>query len=213
MVGTSRNFIFNSELIGAFSFANNKYCFICKGAEQKYKRIFEETLEIEVKEITISESSLVGIFIAANSRAALLPWSATEEEIDVLKSYFDEVAVLRTKFNALGNLISANSKGAVLHADFTEDEVNFIKDVLKVKSIAILPAENRKLASFLVVNDKGFLASPLFDESALKLFREIFDTEGDIGTINRGSSAIKLGLVINEKGAVVGGLTTGAEIA
>jgi len=213
MSGTARNFIFNSELIGAFSFATNKFCLVCKGTEPKNKRIFEETLETEVREITISESSLIGIFIAGNSRGAILPWSSTKEEIDILKSYFDEIGVLNSKLNAIGNLISVNSKGAILHADFNEEEINFIKDVLKVKNIATLSSRNRKLASFLVVNDKGFLASPLFDEKDLELFRKVFEVDGDFGTVNRGSSAIKLGLIVNEKGAVVGGLTTGAEIA
>ena len=213
MAGSSRNLIFNSELIGAFSLATNKVCFVCKGIENKNKRIFEETLESEVKEITISESSLIGIFMVANSRGALLPWSATKEELDEIKSYFEEVEILKTKFNALGNLISANSNGAVLHADFKEEEIELIKDVLKVKQVVTLPKENRKLASFLVVNDKGFLASAFFDETALNIFREIFGVEGDVGTVNRGSFAIKLGIVANDKGVVVGALTTGAEIA
>jgi translation initiation factor 6 len=213
MAGSSRNLIFNSELIGAFSLATNKVCFVSKGIENKNKKIFEETLESEVKEITISESSLIGIFMVANSRGALLPWSATKEELDEIKSYFEDVEILNTKFNALGNLISANSNGAVLHADFKEEEIELIKDVLKVKQIATLPKENRKLASFLAVNDKGFLASPFFDETALNIFREIFGVEGDVGTVNRGSFAIKLGIVANDKGVVVGALTTGAEIA
>lgn len=213
MAGTARDFIFNSELIGAFCFATDKFCFVSKGIPEKTKQVLMETLEVEVKEISISESSLIGVFIAANQRGALLPSTATDEEVDEMKSYFEEVEVLKFKFNALGNLISANSNGAVLHFDFEEEMVEVIKSVLKVKNIALLPKQSRYLASFLIVNDKGFLASALFNEEAMKIFKETFKIEGDHGTINRGSGALKLGLIANNKGAVAGGLTTGAEIA
>ncbi len=213
MSGTSRNFVFNSELIGAYSLATDKVCFVCKGVGEKTKRVFEEALEVEVKEITISDSCLIGIFLVTNEKIALVPWSTTKKEIDELKSYFQEVAVLDIKFNALGNLISANTKGALIHVDLPDDTVELIKDLLKVKKVTKLPSKNRILASFLFVNEKAFLASPLFNKEVIELFKEVFETEGDFGTVNRGSYVIKLGMVANSKGAVVGGLTTGPEIA
>jgi len=112
----------------------------------------------------------------------------------------------------LGNLISANSNGAVIHINFNEEEINLIKDVLKVKNISFLPKGEQYLASFLYVNDKGFLASNYFSEKTLEIFRKTFNVNGDYGSVNRGSKIIKLGLICNNKGGIVGGITTGVEI-
>jgi translation initiation factor 6 len=210
--GTSKGFIYNSEIIGAFAYATNKVCLLPKGIDNKTKKIFNETLETEILETTISNSPLIGIFIVANENGAILPWTSSKEEIDMLKSYFKDIEVLESKFNAIGNLVSANSKGAVLHVDFNENEIELIKSVLKVNKIAKL-SKNKPLASYLFVDDNGFLASLYFDDYDIKMFEDVFSVQGDIGTVNRGSNIIKLGIIKNNKGLIVGGLTTGAEIA
>jgi translation initiation factor 6 len=212
MAGIDRAFIFNMEIIGAFSIATNKVCFLPKGVSQKTKELFKEILEVEIEEATIAESSLIGIFVAFNEKGILLPWNSTKEEKDKMTSYFENVEVLKSKYNALGNLISCNSSGAVLHINFNEEEINLIKETLKVKNISFLPEGENYLASFLYVNDKGFLASNYFSEKTLEMFKNTFNTNGGYGSVNRGSKIIKLGLICNNKGGIVGGMTTGVEI-
>jgi translation initiation factor eIF-6, putative len=212
VAGTSRGFIYNSEIVGAYAFATDDVCFLPKGIDNKIKKLFIETLETEIVEINISNSPLIGVFIVANENGALLPWTSTKEEIEILKSYFKNVEILQSKYNALGNLISVNSYGAILHISFDKEEIETVKNTLKIKKLAYLN-KGKPLASYIFVDNNGFLASPCFDDNDLKLFEEVFSVKGDIGTVNRGSNIIKLGIIKNNKGIIVGGLTTGAEIA
>lgn len=212
MAGTTKGFIFNTEIIGAYSFATDYACFLPKGVNEKVKRLFEETLETEIVETNVSNSPLIGIFMVANENGAILPWTASKDEIDTLKSYFKDIEILHSKYNALGNLISVNSHGMILHINFNEEEIETIKSTFKINKVARLD-KGKPLASYIYVDNNGFLASPYFDDYDLKLFEEVFSVQGDIGTVNRGSNIIKLGIIKNNKGIIVGGLTTGAEIA
>ena len=132
MAGTYKCSIFNSEIIGAFSYTNDKFCFLPKNVDEKVKRIFSEALEVEVAEITIAESPLIGIFLIATNNKALVPWNITKEEIDTLKSYFDEVVIFNSKYNAIGNFVSFNSNGVLIHFNLNEEEIEQIKEVLNV---------------------------------------------------------------------------------
>jgi len=88
-----------------------------------------------------------------------------------------------------------------------------IRDVLGVevvkRSIAGIPT----VGSVLVVTNRGGLIHPDAEEEEVKALSEIFRVPILTGTVNFGVSFVRIGLVANSYGAIVGEETQGPEIA
>ena len=67
----------------------------------------EDTLGLEVAQMSIGGSALVGALIAGNSNGIAVADIATEEDIDRLTS-FGDVVVMESGVNAAGNLLVVN---------------------------------------------------------------------------------------------------------
>ena len=61
-------------------------------------------------------------------------------------------------------------------------------------------------------SNKGVLAHPLIREEEKRKIQEVLKVPVETGTINGGVPYVKMGIVANSKGAVVGTLTTGPEL-
>ncbi|KUO80177.1 MAG: hypothetical protein AT714_05805 [Vulcanisaeta sp. OSP_8] len=59
---------------------------------------------------------------------------------------------------------------------------------------------------------EGCLLSPDAKDDDVKKVRDYFNLNVDVGTVNRGRSFIRGGLVVNNNGGLVGNDTTGFEI-
>ena len=72
----------------------------------------EDCLGLEVSQMSVGGSALVGSLVAGNSNGIAVADIATEEEIDHLTS-FGDVVVMESGVNAAGNLLIINENGAV----------------------------------------------------------------------------------------------------
>lgn len=192
---------FNSPNIGIFSEANNEVAVVPPEATAKFKKNIGEKLEVKVIETTICNSNLVGVFIAMNDDEVLVPPTATEIEKRKLEKHL-EVVEVDTRYTAIGNLVAMNNQNtAVSH---------LIKKDVEGEPIKI--AGSDIIGSSLFVTDEGFLAHRETTKKELKKAKNIFEVEGDIGTVNFGDPYVKTGIIGNNNGLLIGQRTTGPEL-
>ncbi len=200
--------------MGAFSFANDSFAIIPPDVPRKVEEVFEENLQVEVHQATVAGSVLLGILVAGNNRGLLLPNSATDDEVDVIKRLGGvRVERLQTKLTALGNLILANDHGALVYPSFDEKTVKTISSVLQVEAKKGSITGGGLVGSNGVATNRGVLVNPLAKEKDLNLLKEVLKVQADVGTVNRGIPYVRTGMTANSKGAVVGDETTGPELA
>jgi translation initiation factor 6 len=203
--------VFGNPNIGVYLFTNDDYTFVPPGVEEKVIRTIENVLKTTVVQTRIADSTLLGIFVAGNNHALILPRIVKDYEVEKLKSEVDmPIKVLDSKATAMGNVIVANSRFALLSPELKghEAEVSKVLGVpTEVRSVANIPT----VGSVLVVNDKGGVAHPDASDEELDYLGERFGVEIDVATVNYGVPFVKTGIVANNKGALLGELTTGIE--
>lgn len=200
--------------IGLYIFANDRVSFIPRDAEPKLEQLVSSVLGVPTHRLTIADTNVINILIIGNNKGVLLPHIVKDYELNIIKQAFDgNIAVVRTKFTALGNVCLVNDKAALLAPYVYEDLAKYVKEVLEVEviekgTINGIPT----VGSAAFVNNKGGLVHPDATEDDLNLLSDLFGTKFDIGTVNFGIGFIKSGLVGNSKGLLVGERTTGPEI-
>lgn len=200
--------------IGIYIFANDKISFIPKDSEQKLERLIQNILKVPIYRLSIADTNIINILVVGNNKGILVPYIIKEYELDVIKQFFEgNIAVVKSRFTALGNVCLVNDRAALLHPNAYEELSKSIKDVLEVEVIEKgmingIPT----VGSAAYVNNRGGLVHPDATERELETLSEIFGVRFDIGTVNFGIGFIKSGLVGNSKGILVGERTTGPEI-
>jgi translation initiation factor 6 len=201
--------------VGLFSLATNAFAIFPANVPRHKLTKFKECLSVEAIRINVSHSTLNGALVVANSKGIALPHIASGEDIEVLKRQLEdiEVQVVNCKQTSLGNLVLANDRGALVCSDLSLQAIEIIESVLDVEvehgTIADLPI----VGSLAVATNKGAIADPSLKEHEKELLEDLLKVEVRTGTVNDGVPFVKSGLVANDRGAIVGDLTTGFEVA
>ena len=198
--------------IGVYCRTNEDLCFIRKGLSKKIKNKIISTLDVDLIELSIADTSIIGSLLSLNSKGAIITDFAEKETIKKIKDQGLEVCVISDKLNAVGNDILVNDKAALVHPDLKEKTLIDIKDVLKVPIYPGTIGNLKTVGMAAVVTTIGFLCHPKATTEEIKLIEKIFDKKVMIGTVNHGSPIIGSGLVANSKGAIIGDQTTGIEM-
>ncbi len=203
--------------IGLFGKACDNFGLISSMIPEDVKKKIEDLLKVRIFRLSIAETELVGLFLAFNSNGILAPKIISEREMEILKNIKREMGVnleiLRTKHTAIGNLIICNDKGAVISKLFDKREKKIIEECFGVE------AEYAKIAGLNIpgscglATNNGCLLHRDASEKEIETVQNFLKVEVGIGTVNFGSPFISSGIISNSYGIVVGGKTTGAEIA
>ncbi len=205
--------VFGNPNIGVYIFANDDYALVPPGLTEKDLRIIEKTLKVQLIELKIVDSTLLGLFINGNNHALVIPPIAKEYEIEKLKKEVDmPVYVINSKLTAMGNVILANDNFALLHPDMKE-HLKTVSEALGVPAECGTIAKIPTVGSAAVFNDKGGLVHPEIEDWEAEELSKKFKVPVDVGTVNYGVPYVKMGIVANNKGVLVGESTTGPELA
>lgn len=204
--------IFGDPNVGVFSFANEKIAVLPAGVSSKKLASYKEALMIDAWAVGIADSRLVGVYVAGNSNALLLPYIATFDEISKIRSAGARVVVLDEKRTALGNMILCNDYGAVVDPRLKPKTVSAIEKALKVPANAGTIGGLPLIGSLATASNRGVLANPVIEEDEKKHISEVLNVPVSVGTVNSGVPYPKSGVVVNSKGAVVGSHTLGSEL-
>jgi translation initiation factor 6 len=204
-----------SPNIGLYAVATDKFLLIPKNVPARKATRLEKCLRVKAVKINVAGSFLNGVFVAANSNGIILPRIVYDEDLDILKSNFSDIAieVIQTKETALGNLILANDNGAIAYPRFSKEILKTISDILNVDVAAGTIANMPIVGSLAIATNKGVLAHVNLCEEEKTVLEDILKVPVRAGTVNDGIPFVKSGIIANRFGAAVGNLTTGPELS
>lgn len=204
---------FNSNpYLGVFCRANDRLALINPSMPAKEKEIIADILQVRVVEVTIGGGTIAGSLLAVNSHGAVVTDFVTEEEAEVLRDLFDDVLIIRDRFNAAGNNILANDYGALVHPMLKEETIKDIKGVLDVEVERGTIADVQTVGMAAVATNQGVLCHPKVGDEEKKRVEQVLGMDVNIGTVNHGVPYVGAGMVANVHGALLGSPTTGIEM-
>lgn len=200
---------YNNPFIGMFVKTNNKTTFVPKNAPDKLVHHAQSALQTTVTRVYIDQSALLGVFAVMNDSGCVIQDFAEQQDKLALKK--EGLDVLLLKNYSPGNNILCNNKAALVNPDIPRAEIRKIGDCLGVEVFA-QKTGNRFVGTSNVVTDRGLLAYNETSDIELKYLEKIFKVKGTVGTSNFGQTYNGFSIVANDKGALVGGMTTGIEV-
>jgi translation initiation factor 6 len=205
--------VYRSPNLGLFLRANDNTLLIPFGfADTKTKKLKEYLNVKKIMHVSIAGTRLIGPMTVMNNSGMLLPSTASDEEIQILKQTGLNVERLQSKFTAIGNLILANDKGAIVSSLFNDEVHQSIRDVLGVPIQIMTIGGYVQVGSMVVTTNAGAIVHPNANDREIKSIAEILQVEAEPATINGGSPFLSSGIIANFNSAIVGSLTTGPEL-
>lgn len=206
--------MYGNPNIGAFLFATDKFVLAPPDVPTKFAEEISTTLKVPLHQTTICGSVLLGIFIAGNSNGILVPHNAKEEEISFIeKNVGVPVFQYEGKKNALGNMILLNDSAALVGVGTDPELKSLVSKALNVDVYEGSIAGLHLPGVCAVINNKAMLCHPQTTEDEAKKLEEIFNIPVNISTVNCGYPYLRVGMLANSYGVVVGDATTGPEMA
>jgi len=205
----SKTRILGSSYVGLFSLTNNKLCIVGRGTGKKVKEDIEKVLDVKTIEAGIYDSNLLAVFAKMNNKTIYLPSYALSKEIEAIEKEI-KVEIIETE-QALGNLIEVNDTHAVVSNTLKENVV----EQIKTSGLTILQqnlAKTDAIGSSLLLLNNSFVINPNAEEEEVKKIQDVLNIKGGSSTANNGDSFVRNSVIANEKGFVVGDLTTGHEL-
>lgn len=196
--------------LGIYFKANNNLLLAPKNTPEKVLKTLEETLEVTPIKTTLDNSHYLGVYTALNDTGVLLPESASKEEINLLKKHFT-VGILPYSFSAISNNILCNNKLAVVTESFPFTLKKLIQDTLNVE-VAAIKLSTHNIGAQCVANNNGIICGTLITEKEKNAIETLFKIKTVRGTVNFGLPYVNLGIIANDKGAVIGSTCTGIEV-
>ncbi len=214
-INLDRASLFGNPNIGVYCFVNNKIALTPPRITRSFRKLLENVLGVDVIETTIAGSSIIGVFVAGNDRGLLLPSIVEERELEALRQALDgsmRLSVVESIYTAWGNLVAPNNSVALASSDLGEQEVRVIEHTLGVRVVQARLVDTNAVGAVVVFNDKAGLIHPSVpDEEIERLSRELGVRLGP-ATVNEGMGFVKSGVLLNNRGILVGHDTTGPEI-
>jgi len=203
--------VFGSPNIGVYCSCNEKVAIVPPGLTNRKISQLAETLGVSVCKTTIGGSTLVGALVTGNSNGVLVPHTIRQYELERIEG-FTKVAVVESKWTALGNVVLTNDLGAVIHKGAPPEIIAAVNQHLEVSStlgeIGLLPF----VGSLAIATNKGALVSPSARNEEQSMIASALHVTVEQTSTNGGVPFVKSGILANTKGAVVGPLTRGAEL-
>ena len=206
--------LYRGPNIGVYAAVNDTVLLLPNGfAPAKASRLAEQMGVEHHAYASVANTRLLGTLLAMNNTGMLMPRTAYEDEYDMLKSETGlNMAVLDSKFTALGNVICANDRGAIVSPWLNDAECRIISDTLGVEVMQSRIAEMNQTGSVMVANNTGAAVHPETDEDEVKSCAKLLGVRMEPCSINGGIPYVTSGILANNNCVVVGSMTTGPEV-
>lgn len=127
----------------------------------------------------------------------------------------DEVKIQRIeeRLSALGNVVCTNDHVALVHPDIERETEEIIADVLGVEVFRQTIADNVLVGSYMSLSNQGGVVHPKTSIQDQDELSSLLQVPLVAGSVNRGSSVVGAGMVVNDWMAVTGLDTTATELS
>ncbi|KAG8532091.1 Eukaryotic translation initiation factor 6 [Bacidia gigantensis] len=208
----------NSNEVGVFSTLTNAYALVPVGTSENFYSTFEAELQdvVPICRATIAGTRIIGTLTAGNRKGLLVPTSTTDQELQHLRNSIpDEVKIQRIeeRLSALGNVICANDHVALVHPDIERETEEIIADVFGVEVFRQTIADNVLVGSYMSLSNQGGIVHPRTSIQDQDELSSLLQVPLVAGSVNRGSSVVGAGMVVNDWMAVTGVDTTATELS
>jgi translation initiation factor 6 len=173
------------------------------------------------------------LILNSNRKGLLVPTSTTDQELQHLRNSLpDSVKIqvhptsphlqltnpnttqrIEERLSALGNVIVSNDHVALVHPDLERETEEIIADVLGVEVFRQTIADNVLVGSYMSLSNQGGLVHPKTSIQDQDELSSLLQVPLVAGSINRGSSVVGAGMVVNDWLAVTGLDTTATELS
>lgn len=198
--------------VGLYGYCTNEYCLLGHVVSDEKVKEVEKALKVPVHRVTMCGTSLIGVFVAGNSKTLLVPEIAFDNELAKLEELGVKYTVIKANATAFGNNILCNDHGCVVSEEFTEEQRKKIKKALGVKVETCTIAGLDIVGSVAVLNGRGGLIHRDVDDAEKAKVEKILGMKCAPSTINMGSPHLRSGILCNDNGMVVGDASGGPEL-
>jgi translation initiation factor 6 len=193
--------------IGAFGCCLDSVTMIMPNLGKKAVKV-QNVLKTPVIETTIGKSGLLGIFATGNSSGVVVPYFLEDQEKSLIEEHIQVLPYLG-KHTAIGNLVLANDKGCIISPLLDR---KFFQDALDSEVVCSTLGGYQTVGSVGVVTNRAGMLHPDLSDEDIAFVEEILHISCARATANKGVGYMRLCLLANSQGAIVGGQTTGPEL-
>lgn len=200
-----------SPHIGIYASVSNNYGLFPDLINKKDEKAIQETLDIDLIKLNLGESIVNGAISKIYDNKVVLAKSSLPSDVKYLEKKGLDVLRLNS-YLAVGNLIVVNKNGLLLSTEFSKDEVKQISDFFGKKAKVFNIANISLVGCAVALNNKGMAVYPHVASDEFNDLKKMFKVDGNIATVNYGDGLVANGLLLNDKGLIMGEKTTGYEI-
>jgi len=111
---------------------------------------------------------------------------------------------IEERLSALGNVIVANDHVALVHPDVERETEELVADVLGVEVFRQTVADNVLVGTYMALSNTGGMVHPKTSVQDQDELSSLLQVPLVAGSVNRGSSLVGAGMVVNDWLAVTG---------
>lgn len=198
--------------IGLYGIITQTHTLLGKEFPDKEDATIRNVFGKEIARITIAGTSLLGVFCVWHNDKLLIPGITFDHEKEALDELKIPYEIIETDMTCLGNNILVTKKAALINPDFTSAEAKRLEKVLGVPCRRKEVMDIEAVGSIGIVRDgKGLFHRDLSPDT-VKDIEEHLGITITLGTVNMGSPYIKSGILLGEKGFLIGNTSGGPEI-
>ncbi len=197
--------------VGVYASVSNEYGLFPNVLTKEQEKDIVEALDINIVRINLGQSTINGAISKLYKNKVVLTDSSSKIDQKYLESQGLEVLKI-SGYHAVGNLILVNDKGLVLSSEFSKKHVEDISEFFGLKSNVMNLGGISVVGAMASLNNKNIAVCPHITKEEFSALTKIFKVKGNIATVNYGDPYVANGLLINDKGVVMGSLTSGYEI-
>ena len=205
--------VYRSPNVGIYTKVNDEFVFVPNGFATTKARNLADFLKTDYIFTSVANTRLLGPLMVVNNQGIILPRTSLEDEVTHLKKNTGlNVAILDTKYTALGNLICVNDKGGIISPIIPGEYVKKIQDILGIEIIQKKIARYHQAGVMAVATSHGGIVHPNTEEDDINAMSEVLGVRLEAATINSGIPYVASGILANNKSLVVGTVTNGPEL-
>ena len=198
--------------VGLYGIITNQHVLLGKEFPSQHDKEIEEIFGLSIKRLTIAGTSMLGVFCLWHDGKLLIPSITFDDE----KAALDELQIpyveIKTELTCLGNNVIIGKNKALINPDFTKQEQAQLEEALGMPCEQTTIMEIEAIGAVAVIRGEKGLFHRDIPPTTVKALEKELGIEISLGTINMGNPYIKSGLLLSEKGFLVGDASGGPEI-